>query len=248
VKTWEHYSSVRNIDGPFTGLPEVNVKEPSSEDMKAGAAIARTINIEDWMLKAVTTSLPSLSDETAIRKALEEAKGDVNTAVSKLMDAEYLSSQPSSPGGPHSPGSSSVERDADSDDDDVYGPNKRQYRRMKEASKTKAEEKDEDSDMQVIPSIEVTSPTDEDRNAPSSTTNSRASTASRETTPFTASARTQQRQLGPKRVTARERKDLKKAAQKKARKERGKGGANEQAVKRSSPVTESSMGMKTLYI
>jgi hypothetical protein len=107
------------------------------------------------MIKAVTTSLPHLIDQATIRKTLEECKGNVDDAVSKLLDSDYLSSQPSSPGALSSPGSSSVEREPDSDDDEIYGPNKRQNRRIIKAKAIRKEKarsaKQEEDELSAIP-------------------------------------------------------------------------------------------------
>ncbi|KAF2083645.1 cysteine proteinase, partial [Saccharata proteae CBS 121410] len=84
---WEHYSSIRNIDGPHTGLPEVRVRaadpetEEKQEEMLANAPYALP-----WQIDVVSKSLPYLVDKTTIKKTLEEAKGNIDAAVSKLMD------------------------------------------------------------------------------------------------------------------------------------------------------------------
>ena len=61
---------------------------------------------------------------------LEKHKGSVDNAVSELLDAEYASSESSARG------SSSVERDQDSDDEGCSsGPNKKQDRRLSRAAR-----------------------------------------------------------------------------------------------------------------
>lgn len=87
------------------------------------------------MVNSVTTSLPFLADDATIRKALYDNNGNVDAAVSQLLDEP--SSTPSTPGSFKSvsssqSGASSIERDADSDDEDeVWGPNKRHNRKIK---------------------------------------------------------------------------------------------------------------------
>lgn len=143
MQTWEHYSSVRNINGPRTGRPEIKIT-PEAE----AAAKAKSDHgpyIADWMVNSVTTSLPFLANNETIRKALYDNNGSIDAAVSQLLDEP--SSTPSTPGSFRSvtssqSGSSSIERDADSDDEDeIWGPNKRQNRKikaMKQISKSKA--------------------------------------------------------------------------------------------------------------
>jgi len=77
----------------------------------------------------VHKSLPFLADKPTIKRALEAARGDVNAAVSSLLDAEENGS------GSSQQESSSVERDHDSDDDAHDGPNKKQDRRMSRISR-----------------------------------------------------------------------------------------------------------------
>jgi hypothetical protein len=91
------------------------------------------------MVNSVTTSLPFLADDETIRKALQDNNGSVDAAVSQLLDEP--TSTPSSPGSYSSQsGSSSVERDADSDEEEeIWGPNKRQNRKIR-AMKRKEKE------------------------------------------------------------------------------------------------------------
>ncbi|KAK5702575.1 hypothetical protein LTR97_003520 [Elasticomyces elasticus] len=127
---WEHYSSIRNLDGPHSGMPEVSPKVLSmEEESRQKARLEQTPHILPWQVDVVAKSLPFLADKPAIKRALEAARGDINAAVSNLLDAEEYGSASSQPE------SSSVERDQDSDDDVDSGPNKKQDRRMSRASK-----------------------------------------------------------------------------------------------------------------
>ncbi|KAE9371261.1 cysteine proteinase, partial [Stipitochalara longipes BDJ] len=132
---WEHYSSIRNVHGPHIGLPDIKVT-PQDEAVAAKAAAGQGPYIAEWMVNAVTTSLPFLAaNDTTIRKALYDNNGNIDAAVSALMDEP--SSTPSTPGSFRSvassqSGASSIERDAESDDEDeIWGPNKRQNRKVK---------------------------------------------------------------------------------------------------------------------
>ena len=89
------------------------------------------------MVNVVCQSLPYLADRTTIHKTLEECKGNIDTAVSKLLDAEERGSVSSTQE------SSSVEREPDSDEEALSGPNKKQDRRLSRATRTVLKEKDE---------------------------------------------------------------------------------------------------------
>ncbi|KAG0134294.1 hypothetical protein HOY82DRAFT_638087 [Tuber indicum] len=87
--TWEHYSSVRNRDGPHTGLPNVSPVPLTEEGRKEQEKkLANTSYVRPWMVETVTSSLPYLVDSGKIWEALEEAKGNIDAAVSRLLDVE----------------------------------------------------------------------------------------------------------------------------------------------------------------
>lgn len=86
--TWEHYSSVRNLAGPWTGLPLVQPKETDVEKLAAGKKkIKEQGLVMPWMLKAVRESLPwgEWGDEE-IGDMLEKCKGDVGEAVGRFLE------------------------------------------------------------------------------------------------------------------------------------------------------------------
>jgi OTU domain-containing protein 3 len=101
-------------------------------------------HVAPWMINVVLASLPYLADRDAIKRALEESKGNIDTAVSALMDAEERASVSSQPG------SSSTERDPDSDDEEFYGPNKKQDRRMSRATKALRKQKAEGTNPEGV--------------------------------------------------------------------------------------------------
>lgn len=83
------------------------------------AELANFTYVKPWMVDEVMRSLPFLTDRAAIEKALQDYKGNVDNAVSSLMPESSQSSG----------GSSSIERDADSDEDMEQKPTKKQNRR-----------------------------------------------------------------------------------------------------------------------
>jgi OTU domain-containing protein 3 len=114
------------------------------DDAKNRAVAANVSHVLPWMVNVVISSLPYLADREKIRKTLEECKGNIDTAVSILLDAEERASISSQPG------SSGTERDPDSDDEYV-GPKKKQDRRMSRATKAlkeKVEQQRRDQAMQ----------------------------------------------------------------------------------------------------
>ncbi|KAL1588082.1 hypothetical protein WHR41_03370 [Cladosporium halotolerans] len=246
---WEHYSSIRNLDGPHTGLPNVTPKVLSpEEELKQKQKLAATPYVQPWQIDVVSNCLPFLADKPTIKRALEASKGNIDAAVSNLMDAEENGS------GSSAQESSSVERDQDSDDDANTGPNKKQDRRISRAAKKNSTTKSRSAETRHALSQLETADGSQDSFASSNGDDSEASafpdSSQQSTTSITSTATTQSRppirlklhppkpppdydphqsksssnktsqsQPGP-RISARDKKDIKKQAQKAARKER----------------------------
>jgi OTU domain-containing protein 3 len=268
------------------------------------------------MVNVVTQSLPYFADKEMIKKTLEECKGNIDAAVSILLDAEERASVSSQPG------SSCTERDPDSDHEEFVGPNKKQDRRMSRATKALRKEKAEQEKKDITEHVTVgakeepppvagspptaielpvrpykpqhpkdiprkikaedddewATPSDDDGDGEyqpeldevDEDAASQYSNRSRLETrilPPTApkplhitvhTAKTYQKQPGPqrKRQTARDRMEMKKAAQKAARKESKRNGAQASRqlevtsinVNKNPPPLDLGMGIKTLYI
>ena len=94
--------------------------------------LSKSSYVLPWMVDVVMKSLPYTTDEAAVHKTLEECKGNLDDAFSKLLDAEERRRSMSS----SAQGSSSVERDHDSDDEEYCGPKKKQDRRLSRATQT----------------------------------------------------------------------------------------------------------------
>lgn len=77
IQTWEHYSSIRNRDGPHAGPPYVRdlANEPDED-----------IEILPWMIEAVEKGLPEPQPKEKIREALQEAEGDPQCAIEYLIN------------------------------------------------------------------------------------------------------------------------------------------------------------------
>ncbi|KAI4747897.1 cysteine proteinase [Aureobasidium sp. EXF-12298] len=223
---WEHYSSIRNLDGPHSGPPNVTVKALSpDEEQKQKEKLAQTPHVLPWMVDVVSSSLPFLADKPTIKRTLEECKGNIDAAVDKLMGAEENGSLSSAQE------SSSVEREADSEDEypGKDGPNKKRDRRPSSRQQSGEANPDEmrakfethnDSSESVKsePSESLNSQPDKKSDVVPDTrprpTIRLKFTAQKASSPAPAPGK------GPQRQTARDKKDMKKQAQKAARKER----------------------------
>ncbi|KAF3904685.1 hypothetical protein ABW21_db0208599 [Orbilia brochopaga] len=85
--SWEHYSSVRNIDGPHNGLPQVSPKEPSPDDkQRQKGLLEKEVSIQPWMEKVVTQSLPAALPIEKIREMLAKCHCDIGMTVSRLLE------------------------------------------------------------------------------------------------------------------------------------------------------------------
>ncbi|KAK4998310.1 hypothetical protein LTR66_002427 [Elasticomyces elasticus] len=136
---WEHYSSIRNLDGPHTGLPHVQVRALSEEEeLRQKEKLAQTPRVQPWMIDNLAQALPYLADKAFLRRTLEDCKGNFDLAFTKLTDEEGGSVSSAQE-------SSSVEREHDSDDDAYDGPNKKQDRRLSRATRTTPKVKAEPS-------------------------------------------------------------------------------------------------------
>ena len=104
-------------------------------------------SVAPWMVNIVVKSLPYLADHNKIHKTLVKHRGDVDGAVSELLDAEERSSVSSNNG------SSSVERDAESEDEFRSAPNKKQDRRLSRATRSmlKQQEGHESNELVLRP-------------------------------------------------------------------------------------------------
>jgi OTU domain-containing protein 3 len=158
-QAFEHYSTVRKIGGPFTGLPDITFEgHPSKAEVDAELAKGPTIH--DWQIEVIQSSLPTPVDEAVIRQAIKQHRGNIDRVVSEFLDSQYYSSAPGTPGSLSESGNSSIERDQDSDEEDAFGPNKRQNRQIKGMEKVfrERQRKMAAEKSNPIPSLEVTAP------------------------------------------------------------------------------------------
>ncbi|KAI9862218.1 MAG: hypothetical protein M1824_001599 [Vezdaea acicularis] len=143
---WQHYSSVRRIAGPHSGPPEVDSSHISIQPRLQPQSTPLVLSpIEPWKIDVVSKSLPFPVEPAKIRQTLEECNGDVDDAVSKLLDEDRGSASSGSQ-------ASSRDRDADSDYDPYSeGPNtKKQDRRMSRATRALKKTDEEHNQHQYI--------------------------------------------------------------------------------------------------
>ncbi|KAG8527627.1 uncharacterized protein KY384_007780 [Bacidia gigantensis] len=120
--TYEHFSSIRNIDGPATGLPHISVKAISPEARKQiQRDLAANPPIEEWMVNLAMESLPYDANRNMVEQTLKQCRGNINLAVDLLLPETSPET---------SERSSSIERDPDSDDEKDQKPTKKQDRRQ----------------------------------------------------------------------------------------------------------------------
>ncbi|KAI9715006.1 MAG: hypothetical protein M1828_001113 [Chrysothrix sp. TS-e1954] len=100
---WQHYSSIRNISGPHSGPPELQVASdasgnllPTASGSSAPAAPTASTNFNESEIKMVQNSInPPVSREVAFN-ALSEHHGDVNNTVDYLIQLQAAGSTSSS--------------------------------------------------------------------------------------------------------------------------------------------------------
>ena len=88
------------------------------------AELCNGTHVQQWKIDTVFRSLPHIADRATVVQAIEEAKGDVNEAVSILLPSSSQSSIKTSGS------SSSVDRDPDSDFEMDQKPKKKRNRRQ----------------------------------------------------------------------------------------------------------------------
>ncbi|KAK9240281.1 NADP-dependent oxidoreductase domain-containing protein [Lipomyces kononenkoae] len=98
---WEHYSSIRNINGPHSGLPEVHEMAITTE--VSSKLLENHRYCQPWMEKVVLSSLPDLALDkpeglNLVRETIERFKGDVNQAVEYLFEQQNGNSVPTANG------------------------------------------------------------------------------------------------------------------------------------------------------
>jgi OTU domain-containing protein 3 len=148
LQAWEHYSSIRNINGPHHGPPNVTPKDISPHELQQSQAKSTQPPVIDAQkMKIVRDSLPHYVNDEVIARTLKEVNGNVNNAVDKLLELDDQRSTSSQ--------QSSLDRDSDSSDDNVHTPSKKQDRRLSRASKSVVKCQQERKQRQIALKLEA---------------------------------------------------------------------------------------------
>ncbi|EPE28340.1 Cysteine proteinase [Glarea lozoyensis ATCC 20868] len=164
---FEHYSTVRKIGGPSTGPPEITIGDPEAPaDMNAGM---EGNTIHNWQVDVVQNSLPTPVEESVIRQSIKQHKGNIDNAVTELLDSQYYSSAPGTPGNLSESGNSSFfEREQESEDEYSSCRNKRRnFDGARDAKKRVLGQQNKEFVYVPLPSVEVTAPDAYDSRHPS---------------------------------------------------------------------------------
>lgn len=130
-QTWEHYSSIRNVEGPHVGMPNVQPKEITSEeeDKQQKEKLKSALHVPSWQVQMVASSLPYVVDHATIEQKIQEHKGDANKAIESFFEDEEIHSHSSTQ-------ESNVEQEIESGEDSSTVPNKKQDRRLSRGAKS----------------------------------------------------------------------------------------------------------------
>ncbi|KAI9472259.1 MAG: hypothetical protein EXX96DRAFT_583432 [Benjaminiella poitrasii] len=88
--SWEHYSSIRNIDGPFSGPPEIQVSENKPTSAKEENAAQEDHEEEEELTskeKVVRNACPD-ANIRKIRRLLIKYKGNPDKVIDALFEAD----------------------------------------------------------------------------------------------------------------------------------------------------------------
>ncbi|OAQ22598.1 cysteine proteinase [Linnemannia elongata AG-77] len=82
--SWEHYSSIRNIDGPFEGPPEINPRPVKQEPLRKLTNRDPPRSIERAIMKAT-----GVDDLELVRELMEKYRGDVDSVYNDIYERQY---------------------------------------------------------------------------------------------------------------------------------------------------------------
>lgn len=247
MQTWEHYSSIRNIDGPHTGLPEVNVRALSPESLaQQKQRLASTQYYKPWMYKNISSSLPYVADEATIQQTLERCRGNMDDAVNVLLGEDSESRSVSS-----TQDSSSAEREPDDDKTSIHRAVMKNKRRSIRLSRHVVRSRSQDSTLGTDSDHSTDRSnsgggvsTDDVGGSSGPTTRLKLSIQRRDSSNDRETNKTVGKRAGPIRITARDKKELKKQAQKTARKQRQQQAAVDKAVSVPSSKMQAGMALR----
>lgn len=88
--TWEHYSSVRNKEGPHEGPPCVKRIDSSIVQTKSAQTSSQSNSVPQWKYDVVIKSLPYVVSESQMHHVMQvilDNHGDISKSVEALLEA-----------------------------------------------------------------------------------------------------------------------------------------------------------------
>lgn len=82
--SWEHYSSIRNIDGPFEGPPEINPRPIKQEPLRKLTNQDPPRSVERAIMKST-----GVDDLALVRELMEKYRGDVDSVYNEIYEKQY---------------------------------------------------------------------------------------------------------------------------------------------------------------
>lgn len=82
--SWEHYSSIRNVNGPATGLPEIQIKECIVDDDETLSPASDTPTKHELIVMQQCQT----DDLGMVREALAESRGNIDRAVIDIFERQ----------------------------------------------------------------------------------------------------------------------------------------------------------------
>ncbi|KAG0287206.1 hypothetical protein BGZ96_008857 [Linnemannia gamsii] len=82
--SWEHYSSIRNIDGPFDGPPEINPRPVKQEPLRKLTSQDPPRSVERAIMKST-----GVDDLALVRELMEKYRGDVDSVYNEIYEKQY---------------------------------------------------------------------------------------------------------------------------------------------------------------
>ncbi|KAG0368415.1 hypothetical protein BC939DRAFT_449336 [Gamsiella multidivaricata] len=237
--SWEHYSSIRNIDGPHEGLPEINPRPTKQQPLAKLTNKDPPRAIEREIMK-----ISGVNDLELIRELLEKYRGDFDCVYNDLAEKVFADANGSDRDDNSSPEGETKEESKGSvqktkgEQDTKAGKTKDPKAGTKDEIITAPDPPSQSNSIDTEPSV-ACSKSSSRASSPGFVPSRTGSPAISSTETPMASDEPAQGVIPKKRISAREKKELAKRNQKLNRKNKGKVGA---ASADASPSSNSSSG------
>ncbi|KAG0216426.1 hypothetical protein B0O80DRAFT_447123 [Mortierella sp. GBAus27b] len=217
--TWEHYSSIRNMDGPHEGPPQVNPRKVEQEPLRKLTNRDSPRSIERAIMK-----VSGINDLELVRELLEKYNGDVDSVYNEIYAKTYPEAH-ADEDGEKEPDASTLTLSETPKEPEGESPKDQKNHSTEDQESKQTDGQDQDgsdtgADTQD-PSTGETNPTLPQQQEESPEPNTNAAAAAAAESPAKEKATT-----GKKRISSREKKELAKRNQKLNKKNRGKQDTN----------------------